>query len=404
MIRIAAFNGLAAMDAVAAVPILEKELGSTNSDVQAAAIRLLGGMPGEGVTAIFVKHYAGLTPIGQIRVLTAMGERKDAAAARPLLQEAWKSTIPEVRTTALAVLGKVGDGSTVTQLAGVAANTQGEEQAAARESLALVHGPGVDSAIAAAISSSSGKVQLELIRAAGERASPQLAEVLMKIAQGPDRAASQAAIRAVRNSAGPEQAPALLATVLKIQNSNERREAALTLASVIKRAAKPEIGPVLAAYQSAGDKQARLTLIDVMGQVSAAEALPVLRAGLKDPDPEIVRSAILALTAWATPEPLPDLFEVARGDSDATRQILALRGYIKVIGVPSDRSPAQSVALLKQAWPLAKQPAERRAVLALLQLYPTREALQMVETAAADPGVAKEAKAAAEAIRASGVQ
>ena len=67
------------------------------------------------------------------------------------------------------------------------------------------------SAIASAISSSSGKVQLELIRAAGERASPQLADVLMKIAQGPDRASSQAAIRAVRNAAGPEQAPALLA-------------------------------------------------------------------------------------------------------------------------------------------------------------------------------------------------
>ena len=31
-----------------------------------------------------------------------------------------------------------------------------------------------------------------------------------------------------RNAAGPEQAPALLAAVLKIQNANERREAGLT--------------------------------------------------------------------------------------------------------------------------------------------------------------------------------
>ena len=90
--------------------------------------------------------------------------------------------------------------------------------------------------LSSAISSSSGKEHLELIRAAGERASPQLADVLMKIAQGPDREPSQAAIRAVRNAAGPEQAPALLAAVLKIQNANERREAAMTLASVIKRA------------------------------------------------------------------------------------------------------------------------------------------------------------------------
>ena len=140
------------------------------------------------------------------------------------------------------------------------------------------------------------------------------------------------------------------------------------------------IAPVLAAYQSAGDKQTRLTLIDVMGQVSAGEALPVLRAGLKDPDPEIARSAILALSAWTTPDPLPDLLEVARNDSNPTRQILALRGYIKVIAAPSDRSPAESVALLKQVWPLAKQAAEKRAILALLQLYPTPDALRMAES------------------------
>ncbi|MCX6628242.1 MAG: HEAT repeat domain-containing protein [Candidatus Solibacter sp.] len=404
MIRIAGLTGLAALDRAAAVPLLEKELGSSDADVQAAAIRLLNGVPGAIVTAIFVQRYAGLTPTGQIRVLTALAERDDVAVARPAVMEGLKSAVPEVRATAIATLGKAGDGSSVALLADLAAGTQGEEQAAARESLALLHGPGVDSAIVSAIASSSGKVQLELIRAAGERASPELAGVLMKIAQGPDRASSQAAIRAVRNAAGPEQAPALLATVLKIQNSNERREAALTLASVMKRAARPEIGPVLAAYESAGDKQTKLTLMDVMGQVSAGEALPVLRAGLKDPDPEIARAAILALTAWMTPDPLPDLLEAARGDTNTTRQILALRGYIKLIGVPAERSAAQSVALLKEVWPLAKQAAEKRAILALLQLYPTPGALQMAESAATDADVAREAKAAVETIRASGVQ
>lgn len=404
MIRIAALHGLSKVDGKAAIPLLESELGASNADVQAAAIRLLHAQAGAPVTAIFIKRYPGLPPAAQIRVLTALGERNDGSAALPVVTGALKSSVPEVRAAAIAALGKVGDGTSVPLLADLAAATQGDEQAAARESLALVHGPGVDTAIASAIASSSGKMQLELIRAAGERASPQLAGVLMKIAQGTDRTASQAAIRAVRNAAGPEQAAALLATVLKIQNANERREAALTLASVIKRAPRPEIGPVMTAYHSAADKQTKLTLIDVMGQVSAGDALPILRAGLKDPDPDVARSSILALTAWTAPDPLPDLLEVARSDSNPTRQILALRGYIKVVGVPSDRSPAESVALLKQVWPLAKQAAEKRAILAALQLYPTRSALQMAETAAADPDVLKEAKAAAETIRAFGVQ
>jgi HEAT repeat protein len=304
--------------------------------------------------------------------------------------------VPEVRTTALSVLGKVGDASSVPRLAELAANTQGDEQAAARESLALVHGPGVDGAIAAAISSSTGNVQLELIRAAGERASPQLADVLMKIAQGPDRAASQAAIRASEcrglsrhRRCSPAGAEALLGASTRAQRCGSEHGAD-------EASPHPNTAAVMSAYQAAGDKQTRLTLIDVMGQISTGEALPVLRAALKDPDPEIARSAILALTAWTTPEPLPDLLEVARGESNATRQILALRGYIRVIGVPSDRSPAESVGLLKLVWPLAKQTAEKRAILALLQLYPTPDALGMANSAAADPDVAKEAKGAAD--------
>jgi hypothetical protein len=75
-----------------------------------------------------------------------------------------------------------------------------------------------------------------------------------------------------------------------------------------------------------------------------------------------------------------------------------------VIAAPSDRSPADSVALLKQLWPLAKQQPEKRAILALLPLYPTAEALQLANVAAADPEVAREAKAAADNIRAFGVQ
>jgi len=403
-IRIAALHGLVSVDGKSAIPVLAKEFNTTNDDVQAAIIRLLNRMPGADVTAIFATQYTNLSPIGQIRLLAAMAERGDTAVTLPVAMQALKSSIPEVHTAALRAIGRVGDGTSVQILAEMAANTQGDEQVAARESLGMIRGSGADTAIAAAIVSSTGNLRLELIRAAGERASPQLADALLKVAQGQDRNAAQAAIRALRSAAGPEQAPALLDAVLKISNVGERREAALTLASVMKRAARPVIEPVLSAYQPARDKQTRIILIDVMGQVSANEALPSLRAALKDSDADIARAAILALTAWASAEPFPDLLEIARGDSNPTRQILALRGCIKLIAVPSERSRTDSVGLVKQVWRLAKQQAEKRGILALLPLFPTPESLRMADAAAADPSVASEAKAAAESIRAVGVE
>jgi HEAT repeat protein len=403
MIRIAALNGLQAADRKAALPLLSRELGSTSSDVQAAAIRLLNRVPDTEVTALFVRQYPGLSPIAQIRVLSALADRGDRSAL-PSVAAAVKSATAEVRTAALAALGKIGDASCVSTLAEAAANAPAEEQAAARESLAMLRGADVDAAVAAAIASSTGKTKLELIRAAGERASSESADVLMQTAQGSDVEAALAAIRALRNAASPEQAPALLDAVMKIGNATQRREAAMTLASVMKRARKPAIGSVLAAFRSSADKPIKLTLLDVMGQVSADEALPVLRASLKDPDPDTARAAILALTAWQTPAPLPDLLELAKTESNATRQILALRGYIKVVSVPSERSAGESVALLKQVWPLAKLLAEKRALLALLPLYPTAEALRMAEAAVGDAAVSREARTAADTIRGLGVQ
>jgi HEAT repeat protein len=403
MIRIAAMEGLEGVDRKAALPVLSRELVSTSSVIQAAAIHLLNRVPGAEVTALFLKRYPGLAPIGQIRVLSALADRGDASA-RPAVTAAVKSATTEVRTTALEALGKIGDASSVSTLTDAAANAPAGEQAAARESLAMLRAANVDAAIAAAIASSSGKPRLELIRAAGERASLESADVLMKVAQGSDAEAALAAIRALRNTAGPEQAPALLDAVMKIANATQRREAAMTLASVIRRARKPAIGPVLTACQSAADKPIKLTLMDVMGQVSADEALPMLRASLKGPDPEIVRAAILALTAWQTPAPLPDLLAAAKSQSNATLQILALRGYIKVVGAPSERPADETVTLIKQVWPLAKLQAEKRSLLALLPLYPTPEALRLADAAVADPAVSREAKTAAETIRGLGVQ
>jgi HEAT repeat protein len=299
----------------------------------------------------------------------------------------------------LAALGALGDASTVPVLAQAAAGSEANEQNAARESLYSLRGSAIDSAIASAIGSSSGKTQLELIKAAGERPSPAAADVLMRVAQGSDRDASKEAVRALRNAAGGAQVPALLDAVLKMQNAADRREGALTLASVIKRAAHPPVGPVLAAYQSASDPQIRVVLLDVMGQVSAAEALPVLRSNLASSDPEISRAAVLALSAWQDPSPIPDLLALAKDASIPTRQILALRGLIKVIGAPSNRSFDETVSLLGQAMALAKEPAEKRAILAVLPIYPAKAGLQMAEAAMKDSSVVREAKAAADSIR-----
>jgi HEAT repeat protein len=398
--RIAALGGLARIEERGAVPLLAKELGSSSPQMQAAAIRLLKRIPGTDATAVFVQQFPKLSSMAQIRVLGAFEESGGGPAALAMVVDAANSGAAEVRTAALAALGKIGNASIVPLLAQAAATREGAEQAAARTSLYTMRGGDIDPALLSLLGATEGKVRLEVIKAAGERGSPGAADALLRTVQSTERDAARESMRALRTVAAGPQEQALLDIVTKTPNAAERREAALTLVAVIRRSGVEAVGPVLAALQSSTSAPVRISLMEVAGQVSAAEALPVLRLGLKDSDPGIVRAAILALSEWQTPDTIPDLQAAAKDAATPTLQILALRGLTKVIAAPSDRSRDETVKLLAQAMQLAKEPAEKRAILAQLQNQPTPEALKIATAAAADPAVQREAKSAAEQIRA----
>ena len=116
------------------------------------------------------------------------------------------------------------------------------------------------------------------------------------------------------------------------------------------------------AFQTTTALEPRLALIDAIGQTSSAEALPLLRNSLKDSSPEVQRGAILALTGWTDAAPLADLTAAAKTDADPALQILSLRGCLKLIALRSERPARETAKLLADLMPLAKQPAEKKAV------------------------------------------
>jgi hypothetical protein len=132
-----------------------------------------------------------------------------------------------------------------------------------------------------------------------------------------------------------------------------------------------------------------------MGQTSSADALVTLRDALNDPDPDVARGAILALTAWDDPAPLSDLLTIAGNPAAANNlQVLALRGVLRLITLPSKRTARDNGILLRDAMRLASQTAEKRLVLSLLPSFPSSESLEVARAAAADAAVANEAKIA----------
>jgi HEAT repeat protein len=177
--------------------------------------------------------------------------------------------------------------------------------------------------------------------------------------------------------------------------NHDRTDTVRSLAAVLRRSDPSRIGDVVAAFNLTSDKETQTSLMQVMGQSGNAKALPILRKGLQDQDAEVKRAAILALTDWPDGAPIPDLMNTARTANNPAHQVLALRGALRLVGLPGTRgTPGENVQVLAEAMSLAKQTEEKRAVLALLIRFPTKEALDLASASVSDSAVTAEAKAA----------
>jgi len=392
-VRLGALSGIASASPKEAIALLAAEIQSKDANLQFGAIKILSGLPGSEVTAALERAFPTLAPSGKVRLLGALVERGDKSV-QPLFARAAKDPSPEVKAAALGGFGVMGDAASIPVLAESAASTQPAEQAAARQSLKGLPGTTIDAALVSAIASSKGKVKAELILAAGERGSPAVADAVVKAIQDNDPDVHREALKAARNVAGPAQVQALTDLVVNASSPADRRGAGQALAAALDRSEPGRTGSVIAAYRSATALEPRLALLEALGRTSNAQALALLRGLLEDPSPEIVRGSILGLSAWSDATPLADLMAIAKGNSNPALQVLALRGYLKLVGLPSERPNAESARLLGDAVALAKEVAEKRTLLSILVNYPCPESIRIAESMAKDETVASEAKAA----------
>jgi HEAT repeat protein len=395
MTRIGALHGLAMVGGEQAVPQLVAAMGDASTQVQAAAIQFLSTIPGPAVTSTMIEQMPKLSDAGRVRLAMALAQRGDRSAV-PALREALRDSAPEVRVAALQALSIASDSGAVVTLAGIAAASSSNEaeRDAARLALDRMKGEDVDRAIVAAIGPAAEAVKIELFRAAGERGIQEASDLLLGEVRGPSRGVRSAAFRALRETAGEAQVPALLELLLSTKSASERRDTERALSAALRRSPPSRSADVITAFRSADTPAVRVSLLQVMGQSGTGEVLPILRATLADDDPELVRAAILGLTEWPDEEPLQDLLAFARGAQNPAHQILALRGVLKLMEHPTVRARSESVEILAAVMELSQQPDEKKAVLAQLPGYPTPEALKIAERAASEPAVAEEAKMA----------
>lgn len=387
-IRAAAVYGLVKARGDKAVPMVCDILMSKDVKIQPIILPCLREIPGTEATKAFAALLPKLAPAVQVGLLGELAGRGDPAA-RPAVLEAAKSLLPGVAPAAYKALGAVGEAGDVVLLAQAAGTAAGVTRDAARGALAALKADGADKAILGALDKAEPAAKAELLRALAARRTVSASSAAMKLTEDADAAVRIEALHVLAVVGDDKAVGLLIAAVGKAAADDERDAAEDALAALAARTAdKDALAAAILKALAGAAPQAKAALLRPLVSLGTEKALAALRSALNDPGTR--DAAVRALADWPTAAAAPDLLALAQNDPKATNQIVALRGYIRLVGV-SDRPPAEKVSMYKDAMGLAKRGEEKRLILGPLGDIPTVDALRLAASVAADKGLTEEA-------------
>lgn len=323
-------------------------------------------------------------------------------SVRTSLLSAAESPSPRVRLAALRAITAAGDGKSVAFLATKAARATGAEQETARDALARLKGLDVDAAVLEHLTETSDDaVKAELIQAASARRIAAAKPALMALVKSGSPALKTRASAALQTIAVAEDIPGLLDLLGGLDDETARESMEDTIAAVARTNPRElaRAGEVKARLAGEKDAKRRADILRVLGKIGDDSALPLVRTALGDPDATVVDAAVRALTDWPTISARDDVLDIAEMSLALNHRVLAVRAYVRMIGLEPNRSPEGAAADLLKILSLAPRTEEKKLVLGLLGRFPCVTSLKTAESLLADPAVTAEAKVAADRIR-----
>ena len=396
-IRIAAYRGLVQAEKADAVPHVLVLLKDPDLDLQRAAGKFITEMPGPAITKALADQLGQLGADAQVVLLSALDGRGDKAAA-PHVAKMVASTSEPVRIAAIEALAVLGDASSVELLAKASADGS-RTGSAAMDSLGRLSDPGVTGAlVAVARSDAAVPIRVNAIQALVNRHETEAIDVLLALAADNNPDVRQAAYKALGVLAGQSELSNMVSMLIAAAGDADRAGIERAMIAATARLEAPDAAAVIAGLAKADDT-VKPHLLAVLARFGGPDALGAVRSQLGTNDAKIKNAAIRALAAWPDASPLSDLMNIARNENDATCQVLALRGTIRLLEIPANRGASETVGLLAEAMSVAKGADEKKAVLSALARYPCEEAIGLAENAKKDSALAAEAELALKEIR-----
>jgi HEAT repeat protein len=376
------------------LPLLLEQLRSPDKALFGIGLRTARELPGRDVTEALAAELRRCSPDRQPFLLLALADRSDAAVL-PAVLEAAGSGSQKLRLTAVGVLDRLGNASSVPVLLKIAGDADAELAQAALAALARLPGNEVDADLLARLPASAGKNRQVLIMLAGQRHVDRALPVIVRSAGDSDAGVRSAAVQAIGILGDDPQAADLVRLLQATQNPKERGDIEMALLAISGRTGARTVPHVLPLARS-DDSGLRIIALHVLASAGGPDALAAVKAAVQDKDETVQDEAVRTLSTWPNNWPedsgiAEPLLALARSDAKTSHQVLALRGYLQYVQGNKQLKDDDKVGKVTEVLAIIKRPEEKRLAIAAIGTAPNARALEMLVTFAAEPDLAEDA-------------
>lgn len=362
--RVAGVQGLARIDSAKAVPAVLRTLTEPDIELPRGAALAARVVKGTDATREFAAQLDKLPAPAQALLIAALADRGDDAALDAVTKSISNGDAA-ISLAAVSALGRLGNASSVAQLAELAGKAEGEMQSAARRSLADLRGPDIDNAIVGTIEKAEPAVRRELLRALGDRRAKESVPALLLAAKDKDETVRAQAYTALGRLAAADHLKPVVELLAVEQSAAARAEGEKAALSVLSRNSDPSVSAATVLSALPDVKQgipAYCSILRVLGKINDATAMDALLGATKLKNGDVRMTAARALSEWPSIAPKGDLLAVAQSAEEAPLREVALRGYLRMLEMPENT--AELTPQYEAAFGAARSAEDRKLVLA----------------------------------------
>ena len=393
-VRRAALEGLLRLPGKPTGETVLTWFSDADPDRRLVAAAHLGAVPDEQLDKLTLRlaNLPDAAKLALVELLTARRGRE----VLPLVMSMARSDKPDLRLAGVRCLGLVGDASAIPFLLDTLA-AGGPPAEAAQDALQRLPrkevGPALLDALQSRPAARAGVIEVLKRLRYYEAIDP-----LVVIAAQEDPAVYGPALDGLRGIADPDKTdtPRLVKLLLATPRGRHRDEVEKTILIVCEKLPKgaDRAGPVLAALANVDPSQAP-DYLPLLGRLGGPKALKIIQSALESTDPQVQEAAIRALCNWPDAAVADKLLEIAGGSDNKAFSQWALRAYVRVVTLQSDRPEARTLAMLESAMKLAQKPEDRQLIVRRAATVRIMEAVDWIAGYLDDSAVAQ---AACEAI------